>query len=456
MYKCAIILAAGQGTRIKSDIPKVLHKVCGKEMVNHVIDTMRKASIDDVNVIVGKGAELVKEKTSFKNITYSLQEEQLGTGHAVKCAVEFLKGKKGVVGVFAGDAPLIKPETVENLFNEHLVKGNSATLLTSMVEDPTGYGRVVRAGDEVLKIVEHKDCSPEELKIREMNAAIYCFDIESLVESLDKLSNDNNQGEYYLTDVIGILKNEGKKVGAIVIDYEETIGVNSRVQLAEAEEILRNRINLMHMNNGVTLIDPKSTYIGADVEIERDTVIYPNNVLEGNTKIGKGVIIYPNSRISNSEIDDFVEIQASVILDSKIGEGTTVGPFAYIRPDSVIGNNARIGDFVEIKKSNIGNNTKVSHLTYIGDASVGENCNFGCGTVVVIYDGKVKHKTEIGNNSFIGCNTNLVSPVKISDNTYIAAGSTITNNVNEGELAVARARQVNIPGWVAKKGLDKK
>ncbi|ASW42078.1 bifunctional UDP-N-acetylglucosamine diphosphorylase/glucosamine-1-phosphate N-acetyltransferase GlmU [Clostridium isatidis] len=456
MYKCAIILAAGQGTRIKSDIPKVLHKVCGKEMVNHVIDTMRKASIDDVNVIVGKGAELVKEKTSFKNITYSLQEEQLGTGHAVKCAVEFLKGKKGVVGVFAGDAPLIKPETVENLFNEHLVKGNSATLLTSMVEDPTGYGRVVRAGDEVLKIVEHKDCSPEELKIREMNAAIYCFDIESLVESLDKLSNDNNQGEYYLTDVIGILKNEGKKVGAIVIDYEETIGVNSRVQLAEAEEILRNRINLMHMNNGVTLIDPKSTYIGADVEIERDTVIYPNNVLEGNTKIGKGVIIYPNSRISNSEIDDFVEIQASVILDSKIGEGTTVGPFAYIRPDSVIGNNARIGDFVEIKKSNIGNNTKVSHLTYIGDASVGENCNFGCGTVVVNYDGKVKHKTEIGNNSFIGCNTNLVSPVKISDNTYIAAGSTITNNVNEGELAVARARQVNIPGWVAKKGLDKK
>lgn len=456
MYKCAIILAAGQGTRIKSDIPKVLHKVCGKEMVNHVIDTMRKASIDDVNVIVGKGAELVKEKTSFKNITYSLQEEQLGTGHAVKCAVEFLKGKKGVVGVFAGDAPLIKPETVENLFNEHLVKGNSATLLTSMVEDPTGYGRVVRAGDEVLKIVEHKDCSPEELKIREMNAAIYCFDIESLVESLDKLSNDNNQGEYYLTDVIGILKNEGKKVGAIVIDYEETIGVNSRVQLAEAEEILRNRINLMHMNNGVTLIDPKSTYIGADVEIERDTVIYPNNVLEGNTKIGKGVIIYPNSRILNSEIDDFVEIQASVILDSKIGEGTTVGPFAYIRPDSVIGNNARIGDFVEIKKSNIGNNTKVSHLTYIGDASVGENCNFGCGTVVVNYDGKVKHKTEIGNNSFIGCNTNLVSPVKISDNTYIAAGSTITNNVNEGELAVARARQVNIPGWVAKKGLDKK
>lgn len=456
MYKCAIILAAGQGTRMKSDSPKVLHKVCGKEMVNHVIDTMRRASIDDVNVIVGKGAELVKEKTSSRKVTYSFQEEQLGTGHAVKCAIEFLKDKKGVVGVFAGDAPLIKAETVENLFNEHLEKGNAATLLTSMVEDPTGYGRVVRDGDEVLKIVEHKDCSPDELKIKEMNAAIYCFDIESLLESLNKLSNNNNQGEYYLTDVIGILKSAGKKVGAIVIDYEETIGVNSRVQLAEAEEILRNRINLRHMDNGVTIIDPKSTYIGDEVEIGRDTVIYPNNVLEGTTKIGEGVILYPNSRITNSEIDDFVEIQSSVILDSKIGKGTTVGPFAYIRPESIIGSEVRIGDFVEIKKSNIGNNTKVSHLTYIGDASVGENCNFGCGTVVVNYDGQDKHKTEIGNNSFIGCNTNLVSPVKVSDNTYIAAGSTITNDVNEGELAVARARQRNIPGWVAKKGLNKK
>lgn len=451
MYKCAVILAAGQGKRIKSDLPKVLHKVCGKEMVNHVIDTMRKAEIDDVNVVIGKGAELVKEKTEAKNVSFAVQLEQLGTGHAVKCAIDFLKGKTGVVGVFAGDAPLIKAETIENLFNEHLEKGNKATLLTSLVEDPTGYGRIVRNGEEVVKIVEHKDCTDEELKINEMNAAIYCFDIEALLVSLNKLSNNNNQGEYYLTDVIGILKEEGEKVGAIVIDYEETIGVNSRVQLAEAEEILKNRINLMHMENGVTLIDPRSTYIGVDVEILNDTIIYPNNNIEGNTKIGKGVVIYPNSRISNSTIGNEVEIQSSVILDSVIGNKTTVGPFAYIRPESIIGEKARIGDFVEIKKSTIGNNTKVSHLTYIGDASVGENCNFGCGTVVVNYDGKSKNKTEIGNNSFIGCNTNLVSPVKIYDNTYIAAGSTITNDVNEGELAVARARQRNIPGWVDKK-----
>ena len=289
-----------------------------------------------------------------------------------------------------------------------------------------------------------------------MNAAIYCFDIEKLLNSLDKLSNNNNQGEYYLTDVIGILKEEGNKVGAVTIDYEETIGVNSRIQLAEAEGILRNRINSRHMINGVTLIDPSTTYIGDDVEIGRDTIIYPGNVLEGNTKIGEGVILYPNSRISNSIILNNVEIQSSVIIDSQIGERTTVGPFAYIRPESVIGSGARIGDFVEIKKSTIGNNTNVSHLTYIGDASVGENCNFGCGTVVVNYDGQKKHKTTIGNNSFIGCNTNLVSPVNVEDNTYIAAGSTITNDVKEGELAVARAKQRNIEGWVTKKGLTNK
>lgn len=456
MYKCALILAAGQGTRIKSNLPKVLHKVCGKEMVNHVIDTMRKAKIDDINVIIGKGADLVKEKTASRNISYSLQEEQLGTGHAVKCAIDFLKGKKGIVGVFAGDAPLIKPETIEKLFDTHTENDNSATLLSSIVEDPTGYGRIVREGNEVLKIVEHKDCTEEELKINEMNAAIYCFDIENLLSSLEKLSNDNKQGEYYLTDVIGILKDQNKKVGAISIDYEETIGVNSRVQLAEAEEILRKRINKMHMENGVTLIDPSSTYIGDDVEIGRDTIIYPGNVIEGNTKIGEGVTIYPNSRISNSIIDNNVEIQSSVIIDSKIGERTTVGPFAYIRPESIIGNDARIGDFVEIKKSTIGNNTKVSHLTYIGDAKVGEHCNFGCGTVVVNYDGKKKNTTIIGNNSFIGCNTNLVSPVTVEDNTYIAAGSTIVNDVKEGELAVARAKQRNIEGWVAKRGLTNK
>ena len=455
MYKCALILAAGQGKRIKSDIPKVLHKVCGKEMVNHVIDNMRKACIQDVNVIVGKGAELVKEGTKIRCVSYSLQEEQLGTGHAVKCAKSFLEGKDGVVAIFAGDAPLTKVETIERLMNEHIEKNNSATLLSAFVDDPTGYGRIIRNGDEVVKIVEHKDCNEEELKVNEMNAAMYCFDIKELLSSLDKLSNNNSQGEYYLTDVIGILKEAGKRVGAVVADYEDTIGVNSRVQLAEAEEILRSRINNMHLENGVTLIDPKTTYIGTDVEIGKDTIIYPNNIIEGKTVIKENCTILQNCRIKDSIIESGVEVQASVVLESKIGENTTVGPFAYIRPETSIGNNARIGDFVEIKKSTIGNGTKVSHLTYIGDAEVGSGCNFGCGTVVVNYDGKEKHKTVIGDNSFIGCNTNLVSPVKVGDNTYIAAGSTITSEVKEGDLAIARAKQRNIEGWVKKKGLIK-
>ncbi|MDD7795064.1 bifunctional UDP-N-acetylglucosamine diphosphorylase/glucosamine-1-phosphate N-acetyltransferase GlmU [Clostridium sp. 'White wine YQ'] len=455
MYSCALILAAGQGKRIKSNLPKVLHKVCGKEMVNHVIDTMRMAKIQDVNVIIGKGAELVQEMTQEKNVSYSIQSEQLGTGHAVICAKDFLEDKDGVVAIFTGDAPLVKNETVESLINKHITEGNSATLLTSIIDNPAGYGRIIRSGDSVEKIVEHKDCNESELETKEINAGMYCFNIKSLVEALDKLSNDNAQGEYYLTDVIGILKNQEEKVGALVTEFEETLGVNSRVELAKAEEIMKERINNKHLENGVTIIDPKSTYIGIDVTIGQDTIIYPGNVIEGNTEIGTDCMLYPNSRISNSKIGDNVEIQSSVILDSKIGGNTTVGPFAYIRPESVIGEKVRIGDFVEIKKSTIGNNTKVSHLTYIGDAEVGESCNFGCGTVVVNYDGKNKHKTKIGNNSFIGCNTNLVSPVEVKDNTYIAAGSTITKEVPEGSLAIARAKQTNIEGWVNKKGLKK-
>ena len=455
MNKCALILAAGQGTRIKSDIPKVLHKVCGKEMVNHVIDNISKAGINDINVIIGKGAELVKEHTLEKNVSYSIQKEQLGTGDAVKSAKDFLSGKDGIVIIFAGDSPLTKVETINNLVDNHINNKNSATILTAIVDDPTGYGRIVRQGDEVLKIVEHKDCNEEELKINEMNSGMYCFDISELLVALDELSNDNVQGEYYLTDVIGILKSKGKKVGAVITDFEDTIGVNSRKQLAKAEEILRNRINDYHLNNGVTLIDPKTTYIGTDVEIGKDTIIYPNNILEGKTKIESNCVIYQNCRIKDSVIQEGTNVQASVVLDSKIGKNTTVGPFAYIRPESSIGNNVRIGDFVEIKKSTIGDETKVSHLTYIGDAEVGGGCNFGCGTVVVNYDGKEKHKTVIGDNSFIGCNTNLVSPVTVGNNTYIAAGSTITSEVKEGDLAIARARQKNIDGWVSKKGLMK-
>ena len=457
MYKCAVILAAGEGKRMKSIIPKVIHKVCGKEMVNHVIDTLRIAEICDINIIVGKGADSVIEKTKGRNVLYSVQEKQIGTGNAVMCAEDFLKDKSGIVAIFAGDAPLITSETVKKLLSYHETGGFNATILTSIVENPSGYGRVVREpSGEVKKIVEHKDCNESELSIKEINSAMYCFDIKALRQSLKNLDNNNSQGEYYLTDVIEIMKKSSAKIGAYAVPFEETMGVNSKIQLANAEKVMRRRINSVHMNNGVTIIDPENTYIEANIEIGEDTIIYPGNVIQGSTVIGANCTLFPNSRIDNSKIGDNVSIQSSVILESQIGEYTTVGPFAYIRPESIIGKSTRIGDFVEIKKSTIGDNTKVSHLTYIGDAQVGTGCNFGCGTVVVNYDGKIKTKTIIGNNSFIGCNTNLISPVIVNDDTYIAAGSTITREVSRGALAVARAKQINIEGWVFRKGLRKK
>lgn len=452
MYNCALILAAGEGKRMKSETPKVLHKICGKEMINWVIDSILESSINDINVVVGKGAEKVTEGTKLKGVSYCVQAEQKGTGHAVMAAEEFIKGKQGTIAIFTGDAPLITSQTILKFIEYHNSLGYSASILTSIVADPKGYGRIIRNKEEnVEKIVEHKDCNKEELSVKEINSGMYCFNIEELLGALKLLDNNNSQGEYYLTDVIGILKSKGKKIGAIETAFEETKGINSRFELSQGEKIMKNRINEKHMENGVTLIDPETTYISGCAIIERDTIIYPNNMIEGNTIIGEGTILYPNSRIVESKIGKNVTVQSSVILEAEIGDNTTVGPFAYIRPESIIGSSARIGDFVEIKKSTIGDNTKVSHLTYIGDAEVGKNCNFGCGTVVVNYDGSKKHKTIIGDNSFIGCNTNLVSPVQVESNTYIAAGSTITDRVPEGALAIARARQVNIEGWVNKK-----
>lgn len=451
MGKYALILAAGEGKRMKSETSKVLHKVCGKEMVNHVIDIMRNAGFEDVNVIVGRSKEQVMDKTSSRNVSYSVQEEQLGTGHAVLCAKEFLQDKEGTVAIFTGDAPLVREETVKEMLKSHEEGGYSATLLTSVIENPSGYGRIQRSGNDVEKIIEHKDCSEEELKLKEINAGMYLFDAKELQEALLLLKNDNAQGEYYLTDVIEIMKGKNLKVGAVITEFDETRGVNSRAQLAEAEAILRKRINEFHMENGVTLIDPLTTYIGADVVIGNDTIIYPNNTLEGKTVLGKGVLLHPNNRIEDSVIEDEVTIASSVILCSKVGKKTTVGPFAYIRPDSVIGEHVKVGDFVEIKKSTIGNGTKISHLTYIGDAEVGEHVNFGCGTVVVNYDGKNKYKTVVEDHAFIGCNTNLVAPVTVHEGAFTAAGSTITEDVPKEGLGIGRAKQVNKEGWVQKR-----
>ena len=447
----AIILAAGKGTRMKSKYPKVIHKVCGKEMVNHVINVSQKSGVNDIVVILGHESDVVKERLP-KDSMIAMQTEQLGTGHAVKMAKEYINDEDTIV-VLCGDTPLIKEDTLKRLFAYHLENEYHATVLTTKVDNPTGYGRIIRDNNEdLLKIVEQKDANEEEKAIKEINSGIYCFNGKSLRESLDLIDNNNAQGEYYLTDTIYIMRDRGQKVGAYNgSTIEELMGVNSRVELSKAEEIMRRTINESHMVNGVTIIDTNSTYIESDVEIGNDTIIYPGVMLKGNTKIGSNCVIEMNSAIENSTIGDNTEVKNSTIIDSVVGENTTVGPYAYLRPKSNIGNNVKIGDFVEVKNATIEDNSKASHLSYIGDAHVGKDVNIGCGVVFVNYDGKNKFKSVVKDGAFIGSNSNLVAPVIVEEDGYIATGSTITNDVPKGALAIARERQVVKEGWVEKK-----
>lgn len=447
----AIILAAGKGTRMKSKHPKVVHKVCGKEMVNHVIDVSKKSGVQDVVVILGHGSETVKESIPSDS-QIAMQTEQLGTGHAVKMAKEYINDDDTIV-VLCGDTPLVKEDTLRRLFAYHVEKGYVATVLTTKVDNPNGYGRIIRDNHEdLLKIVEQKDASEEEKLVNEINSGIYCFDGKSLREALDLIDNNNAQGEYYLTDTIKIMRDRGEKVGAYNgSTIEELMGVNSRVELSKAEEIMRKRINTSHMVNGVTIIDVNSTYIESDVEIGNDTIVYPGVMLKGNTKIGSGCIIGMNCNISNSTIGDYTKVESSTIIDSTVGENTIVGPYAYLRPNSNIGSHVKIGDFVEVKNATIGDNSKASHLSYIGDAYVGKNVNIGCGVVFVNYDGHHKFKSVVKDGAFIGSNSNLVAPVTVEEKGYIATGSTITDDVPQGALAIAREKQVVKEGWVEKK-----
>lgn len=449
MYKTSLILAAGDGKRMKSDLPKVMHKVCGYQLVKHVFNAVKTVSDDEPIVITGRRGELLHDL--FKDTArYAEQTERRGTAHAVMCGQHYLEGKDGYVTITAGDMPMITGATFQKLLDTAISENMSACVLTAIVDDAFGYGRIIRDADGSVKgIVEHRDATEEQKAIREINTSIYCFKIDDLLQSLTKVESNNAQGELYLTDTLGILRAEGKKVGACIADdVTEAMGINDRVQLSEAEKMMRKRINENVMREGVTLIDPENTYIEAGVVIGNDTVVYPGNVISGDTVIGSNCIIYQNNRIDSAKIADGCEVQSSVILSSVIGENTKVGPNAYIRPESVIGSNVRIGDFVEIKKSTIGDGTKVSHLTYVGDAEVGKNCNMGCGTVFANYDGKNKHKTIVGDHVFIGCNSNLVAPVEIGDNAIIAAGSTVTENVDENDLCIAREKQTNKKGWV--------
>ncbi|MEG1284427.1 MAG: bifunctional UDP-N-acetylglucosamine diphosphorylase/glucosamine-1-phosphate N-acetyltransferase GlmU [Romboutsia sp.] len=447
----AIILAAGKGTRMKSKYPKVIHKVCGKEMVNHIIGVSKKSGVNDIVVILGHESEIVKEKLP-EGTMIAMQTEQLGTGHAVIMAKEYINDNDTIV-VLCGDTPLIKEETLKMLFEYHTENNYHATVLTTCVENPTGYGRIIRdKNQDLLKIVEQKDANEEEKASNEINSGIYCFNGKSLRKSLDLLGNNNAQGEYYLTDTIKIMRDNGHKVGAFEgSTIEELMGVNSRVELSKAEEIMRRRINEFHMVNGVTIIDTNSTYIESDVKIGNDTVIYPGVMLKGSTEIGYECIIGMNSSITNSIIGNSTGVENSTIVDSKVGKNTSVGPYAYLRPKSNIGDYVKIGDFVEVKNATIEDNSKASHLSYIGDAHVGKDVNIGCGVVFVNYDGKNKFKSVVKDGAFIGSNSNLVAPVIIEEKGYIATGSTITDDVSNGALAIARSRQVVKEGWVAKK-----
>lgn len=436
---------------MKSKLYKVLHPVCGKPMVGHVLDTVKATGCQRNVVVVGHGAEKVKAYLG-EDAEYVLQDVQLGTGHAVKQAKDLLGSEEGTTIVICGDTPLVMSETLEGMMALHEAQNAAATVLTAVMEQPAGYGRIIRGEDGgVLKIVEQKDCTESEAAVHEINTGTYCFDNAKLFAALEKVTNTNNQQEYYLTDVIGILRAQGDIVlGYQAHDSAESIGVNDRLALSEAEGYMRQRINRKHMLGGVTIIDPASTYIGAEVEIGADTVLYPGTVLKGKTVIGEDCVIGPASEIEDCVIMDGAAVKHSVLNQAQVGTRASVGPFAYLRPGTVLGEGVKVGDFVEIKNATIGDGSKVSHLSYVGDAEVGKNVNIGCGAITVNYDGYNKFRTEIGDDAFIGSNVNLVAPVTVGKGAFIVAGSTITRPVSENDLAIARARQENKPGYAEK------
>lgn len=443
--KSAIVLAAGKGTRMKSALNKVMHPVLNKPMIGHIIASLKKADVDRIVVVVGHGAQSVKEYLK-DGVEYALQEPQLGTGHAVMQA-STLEGQDGDTIILCGDGPLIQPETIEKAFASN--HGHACTVLTAILSDGERYGRIVRGyNGDVEKIVEAKDCSDEELSITEINTGIFCFNNKLLFEGLKEIKNENAQNEYYLTDLVEIFHKKGQSVNAMVVeDPDETMGVNDRVDLSKAAAWMKRHINKKHLLNGVSILDPENTYIDADVEIGQDSVIYPNVHIEGNSKIGKNVEILPNSFIRNAQIGDDVIIDSSKIVESKVGARTTIGPMSHLRNNTEVCEDCRIGNFVEFKNSHFGDGSKCAHLTYIGDSDFGKKINVGCGVVTVNYDGKNKFRTTVKDGAFIGSNCNLIAPVTIGENVLLAAGSTITNSVDDGDMGIARSRQSNIKGY---------
>ncbi len=449
-----VILAAGKGTRMKSALPKVLHPVAGVPLLEHVLRTVRAFRPESTTLVVGHGAGPIQEAFGADHdLRFVVQEPQLGTAHALLQAEPVLRGATGDVVLLYGDVPLLRPATLEALIERHRADGAAATLVTAVVESPYGYGRILRRDGQLVRIVEERDTSPAERAIKEVNAGIYAFALEPLFEALRSVAAQNAQGEYYLPDLIPIYRRRSLPVSTVTVDDASEIrGVNSRSELAEVAALVRQKKNEELMAAGVTLIDPATTYVDVDVVVGPDTVLHPNVYLEGSTTVGAACEIQSGSRLVNARVGDRVTIRNyCVITDSVIADDAVVGPFAHLRPGSEAGEKSHIGNFVELKKTILGPGSKASHLAYLGDATIGANVNVGAGAITCNYDGTTKHPTIIEDGAFIGSDSQLVAPVRVGQGAYVAAGSTIVEDVPPRALGIARSRQVNKEDWVERK-----
>ncbi|MFD0312006.1 bifunctional UDP-N-acetylglucosamine diphosphorylase/glucosamine-1-phosphate N-acetyltransferase GlmU [Streptomyces sp. NPDC127119] len=452
-----VVLAAGEGTRMKSATPKVLHELCGRSLVGHVLAAAGELDPENLVVVVGHAREKVTDHLAgtAPGVRTAVQAEQNGTGHAVRMGLEELGGVvDGTVVVVCGDTPLLTGATLRKLAATHTGDGNAVTVLTAEVPDATGYGRIVRDGvsGAVTAIVEHKDASDSQRAIREINSGVFAFDGQLLADALGKVRTDNSQGEEYLTDVLGILREAGHRVGAAVSDdHREIAGINNRVQLAEARRILNDRLLRDAMLAGVTVVDPASTWVDVTVTFEQDAIVHPGTQLQGATHLGEGAEVGPNTRLNDTTVGAGARVDNTVSNGAEIGPQANVGPFAYLRPGTRLGLKAKVGTYVETKNATVGEGTKIPHLSYVGDATIGEYSNIGAASVFVNYDGEAKHHTTVGSHCKTGSDNMFVAPVTIGDGAYTAAGSVITKDVPPGSLAVARGQQRNIEGWVARK-----
>src|SRR5688572_21930592 len=449
-----VILAAGQGTRMKSALPKVVHQIGGRSLIAHVLRAADSLAPATVTVVVGHGADTLKKQLEGRpDIRTVVQEPQLGTAHALRQAEDALRGLKGTVVLLSGDVPLLRSSTLQELVKTHRRANAAATVVTATVERPYGYGRIVRSGGRIVRIVEERDASPAERQIREINSGIYAFDLPPLFDALRSIASQNAQGEFYLTDLVGIYRRRKLPVETLAVGNPDEIrGINSRTELAEVSRIVRQNKNEELMAAGVTLIDPATTYIDADVEVGPDTVIHPGVVLEGQTRIGPACEIQAHVRIVDSTIGSHVSVNSfCLIVGATVADGAAVGPFAHLRPESVVGEKAKVGNFVELKKTTLGAGSKANHLAYLGDADIGANVNIGAGTIICNYDGQTKHQTSIEEGAFIGSDTQLIAPVTIGRGAYVGTGTTVREDVPPGALAVSAGKQRNIEGWVARK-----